>query len=161
MSLCRAAWHYGALTLAVDFPEERSHVIALRIEHPDNELPPVAAFKKDHPVPADHVPYPVSMPLSARRAVPAPGTSASSCAFSITESTRRLAAMGLASSDSMQSTAASRSSTAAGDHASSTYTSGAERSEKTPRTCSVVRVPRSSATRLPQSSRARRVFSAS
>ena len=40
-------------------------------------------------------------------------------------------------------------STAADDHASSTYASGAKRSERTPRACSVVRVPRSSATRLP------------
>lgn len=40
-------------------------------------------------------------------------------------------------------------SATAGDHASSTYASGAKRSERTPRACSVVRVPRSSATRLP------------
>ena len=50
--------HHCALALAVDFPEERPHVVALRIEHPDNERPPVVAFKKDHPVPADHVPVP-------------------------------------------------------------------------------------------------------
>lgn len=36
--------------------------------------------------------YPASMPLSARSAVPAPGTAANSCAFSIAESTRRIAA---------------------------------------------------------------------
>ena len=32
--------HHCALALAVDFPEERSHVVALRIEHPDDERRP-------------------------------------------------------------------------------------------------------------------------
>ena len=50
--------HRCALTLVVDFPEERSHVVALRIEHPDDERPPAAAAEEDHPVPADHVPVP-------------------------------------------------------------------------------------------------------
>lgn len=58
MSLRRAAWHRCALALVVDFPEERSHVVALRIEHPDKESPPVVALEEDHPFPADHVPVP-------------------------------------------------------------------------------------------------------
>ena len=78
--------HRCALTLVVDFPEERSHVVALR--------------RKTIQFPLTMYRYPVSMPLSARSAVPTPGTSANSCAFPITESTRRLAAMGLASSGS-------------------------------------------------------------
>ena len=50
--------HHCALALAVDFPEECSHVVALRIEHPDDERPPVVAFKKDHPASAGHAAVP-------------------------------------------------------------------------------------------------------